>query len=441
MLPWLGRYFSAVVRHLSVNFPMRGILEFVGDSVDVSDEMLEDGTKVTRVSIDSSDGSLPAEPRNEGYILQIENGDPEWVPDGSKNPDAIAWDGAWGPEAAYDGTSWEGIETPFGETGTPSGAHTATPTASPGTTTINGLSAPTFNGSSQFFTADCTLDELIDPDTGICSGVIVFRATTRDTYLYDGLVGTGAAEKWALTYGPGGFSFVFYAQGNVPRRASAGANDGQTIVAMFRYDGAHIEVSTDFGATWYATAAVWDESVVAPSTRSVYFGKNNTFLYEGAIAEWKIKKFALSREVLVAYATRLGAKYGLTPPSIHVEPFTPEDREKLDGLQQQGSTATPSTVGSTHTIDWSQASTHVQTLAAGANTIDFVNVVDGKCIIVKLIGDGSGSTVNWPAGVEWGGGIAPTQTSAGKAVYTLVAIDEGAGVVVTGSALLDVQAP
>lgn len=51
MSNWLNKYFSAVVRYLGVNLPMRGIVEVVGNAVAASDETLEDGTKVTRLTV------------------------------------------------------------------------------------------------------------------------------------------------------------------------------------------------------------------------------------------------------------------------------------------------------------------------------------------------------------------------------------------------------
>ena len=70
-------------------------------------------------------------------------------------------------------------------------------------------------------------------------------------------------------------------------------------------------------------------------------------------------------------------------------------------------------------IDWRASSVFQKTLAGGANAITFTNAFD-KIIVVKLTG--AGSTVSWPAGIKWPGGVAPTQTAAGTDVYTFVSI-------------------
>jgi hypothetical protein len=70
-------------------------------------------------------------------------------------------------------------------------------------------------------------------------------------------------------------------------------------------------------------------------------------------------------------------------------------------------------------VDWSAGSVFSKTLAGGANAITFSNTTDGQTVVVSLTGVG-GSTVSWPAGTKWAGGVAPTQTAAGTDVYTFV---------------------
>jgi hypothetical protein len=72
-------------------------------------------------------------------------------------------------------------------------------------------------------------------------------------------------------------------------------------------------------------------------------------------------------------------------------------------------------------IDWALGNVFTKTLAAGGNTITFSNDTDGQVISVVLTSNAGGSTVTWPAGVQWpDGGTEPTQTSTGKSIYTLL---------------------
>lgn len=70
-------------------------------------------------------------------------------------------------------------------------------------------------------------------------------------------------------------------------------------------------------------------------------------------------------------------------------------------------------------IDWSLGNAFTKTLAAGGNTLTFSNQSGGQTIIVRLTSNAGGSTVTWPAGVQWAGGTEPTQTSTGTDIYTL----------------------
>jgi hypothetical protein len=69
-------------------------------------------------------------------------------------------------------------------------------------------------------------------------------------------------------------------------------------------------------------------------------------------------------------------------------------------------------------IDWSTGSVFTKTLAGGANAITFTNQASGRCISVRLTG--AASTVTWPAGTKWAGGVPPTQTASGTDIYTFL---------------------
>jgi hypothetical protein len=114
-----------------------------------------------------------------------------------------------------------------------------------------------------------------------------------------------------------------------------------------------------------------------------------------------------------------GANMQAAAAGTNAGSMSSSDKTKLDGIQKQGATATPSTLGTTHTVDWAVASTHAKTLGAGANTLAFSNATDGQCVIVVLTG--AASTVTWPT-VKWAGGTVPTQTASGIDVYTFVKV-------------------
>jgi len=74
-MDWLGKYFSAVVRYLGSNLPMRGILEFVGDGVTAEDTTADDGTPVTRVTIEAPPlPPIPPAPNGGFGQLLVSNG-------------------------------------------------------------------------------------------------------------------------------------------------------------------------------------------------------------------------------------------------------------------------------------------------------------------------------------------------------------------------------
>lgn len=73
-----------------------------------------------------------------------------------------------------------------------------------------------------------------------------------------------------------------------------------------------------------------------------------------------------------------------------------------------------------HEINWEEGQVFYKNLDAGANAFTFGNLVSGKAISVRLTGNPGNSTVTWPAGTEWSGGAAPTQTPTGTDVYTFL---------------------
>jgi len=100
------------------------------------------------------------------------------------------------------------------------------------------------------------------------------------------------------------------------------------------------------------------------------------------------------------------------------------DKTKLDGMQAQGASVAIAALE----INWSLGGVFSKTLAAGANVFTFANATDGWLISVDLTSNGGGSTVTWPT-VLWTGGVAPTQTSTGRDLYTFV--KRGSGIIGT----------
>ena len=78
----------------------------------------------------------------------------------------------------------------------------------------------------------------------------------------------------------------------------------------------------------------------------------------------------------------------------------------------------------TYTVNWDDG--NIQVIELGGNiTLALTNPRAGASYVLAIVQPISGTnTVTWPAGVQWSGGLAPTQTTAGAAkktdVYTLV---------------------
>jgi hypothetical protein len=75
-------------------------------------------------------------------------------------------------------------------------------------------------------------------------------------------------------------------------------------------------------------------------------------------------------------------------------------------------------------IDWSNPNyCFYKTLSANA-TFTFSNVIEGKTISVAITNTASNFTADWPAGIKWPSGAAPTLTVGAKTdVYTFVRIN------------------
>ncbi len=70
-------------------------------------------------------------------------------------------------------------------------------------------------------------------------------------------------------------------------------------------------------------------------------------------------------------------------------------------------------------VDWSTGTLFSKTLLTGANAITFSNTTSGQQISVAITGVG-GTTVTVPAGVQFPGGIVPTQTAPGTDIWTFM---------------------
>lgn len=111
------------------------------------------------------------------------------------------------------------------------------------------------------------------------------------------------------------------------------------------------------------------------------------------------------------------------------------DKAKLDDIQKQGATIAVAPVGFDYTVDWSLGGTFAMQLAvASPCNLKFSNAASGMIVIVAVDGNGA-AAFNFPAGVLWAGGVAPTPTLAGVDVYTFVKL----GASIVGSVIQDVK--
>ena len=67
------------------------------------------------------------------------------------------------------------------------------------------------------------------------------------------------------------------------------------------------------------------------------------------------------------------------------------------------------------------------TVDTSTNTFTFSNpsASGSACSFTLILTNGGSQTVNWPGGVDWAGGSAPTLTTAGVDVLTFTTVDAG----------------
>ena len=82
--------------------------------------------------------------------------------------------------------------------------------------------------------------------------------------------------------------------------------------------------------------------------------------------------------------------------------------------------------GGTQDIDFTIANVVTGTVDTSTTPLTFSNVPStGVSSLTLILTNGGSQTVNWPASVKWGGGTAPTLTSAGIDVLTFITPDSG----------------
>jgi hypothetical protein len=64
-------------------------------------------------------------------------------------------------------------------------------------------------------------------------------------------------------------------------------------------------------------------------------------------------------------------------------------------------------------VNWNISNVQYYGMVTGIQTLTFTNPISGGryILILKQPASGTGATVNWPTGVLWGGGTAPTLTT------------------------------
>jgi hypothetical protein len=86
-----------------------------------------------------------------------------------------------------------------------------------------------------------------------------------------------------------------------------------------------------------------------------------------------------------------------------------------------------STGGGTQDIDITLGNVVSATVDTSANTFTFSNpsATGTACSFTLILTNGGSQTVNWPASVDWAGGVAPTLTASGRDVLTFFTLDGG----------------
>jgi hypothetical protein len=85
------------------------------------------------------------------------------------------------------------------------------------------------------------------------------------------------------------------------------------------------------------------------------------------------------------------------------------------------------TGGGTQDIDLTLGNVITATVDTSANTFTFSNpsASGSACSFTLILTNGGSQTVNWPGGVDWAGGSAPTLTTAGVDILTFTTVDAG----------------
>lgn len=83
--------------------------------------------------------------------------------------------------------------------------------------------------------------------------------------------------------------------------------------------------------------------------------------------------------------------------------------------------------GGSRTIDLTLGNVVTATISTSANTFAFTNppATGRSGGFTLILTNGGSQTVNWPASVDWAGGVAPTLTSAGVDVLVFETVDAG----------------
>lgn len=83
--------------------------------------------------------------------------------------------------------------------------------------------------------------------------------------------------------------------------------------------------------------------------------------------------------------------------------------------------------GGTDDIDLSSGNVVTATVSTSAETFTFSNPTASgvACGFILILTNGGSQTVNWPASVDWAGGVAPTLTASGVDYLAFITTDGG----------------
>jgi hypothetical protein len=90
-------------------------------------------------------------------------------------------------------------------------------------------------------------------------------------------------------------------------------------------------------------------------------------------------------------------------------------------------------------INWNTSNVQYLALVTGVQTLTFSNPISGGryILMLKQPASGTGASVNWPTGVLWGGGTAPTLTTTTGKVDLVSFIYDGVNAKYYGNASLN----